>query len=497
MNDEFIDQLAALQDKPLDFSYWAYPWGQAGTELADYFGPDKWQVELFQYIQDQLEAGELIVRVAVKSGHGIGKSAGSSMLTDWGMSTMVGTRGIITANTERQLRTKTWVELAKWRRLSITKELFKLKATSMYSTDVSLASEWRFDQAPWSERNTEAFAGLHNKGKRLLLIMDEASAIADIVFEVAEGALTDKDTQIIIVLFGNPTKNTGRFRECFEGGKHEHRWKQFTVDSRDSAITNKELINQWITDYGIDSDFVRVRALGLFPRHDVQSLISRATVEAAVARPTPTANYAPVVLGVDVARQGDDFAVIYPRQGFDARSRPVERYSKLDLVQLAAKAAEAATKYNATTIFVDTTGVGAGVADILRNNQFNAIDVNFSDAADGVSQDGLRKKLANKRMEIWESLNEYLKHAAIDNLEFGEHTLMDELLSANYFYNTWDAKQLESKRDIKQREKFSPDAAEALAVTLAYPALISVPVMPEELNQFDINQYNPYRRLSL
>ena len=497
MDDDLIEKLALLQNNPLAYAHWAYPWGEEGTELVEFSGPDKWQQELFSYIGNQLSSGEQVIRVAVKSGHGIGKSAASSILVDWGMSTFVNTKGVITANTERQLRTKTWVELAKWRRLSLTRDLFKIKATSMFSNDPELRSEWRFDMAPWSERNTEAFAGLHNKGNRILLIMDEASAIADIVFEVAEGALTDKNTQIIWVLFGNPTRNTGRFRECFEGGKHEHRWKQFTVDSRDSAITNKELINQWITDYGIDSDFVRVRAIGLFPRHDVQSLISRSTVEAAIARPTPTANYAPVVLGVDVARQGDDFAVIYPRQGFDARSRPVERYSKLDLVQLAAKAAEAATKYNATTIFVDTTGVGAGVADILRNNQFNTIDVNFSDAADGVSQDGLRKKLANKRMEIWESLNEYLKHAAIDNLEFGEHTLMDELLSANYFYNTWDAKQLESKRDIKQREKFSPDAAEALAVTLAYPALISVPVMPEELNQFDINQYNPYRRLSL
>ena len=50
--------------------------------------------------------------------------------------------------------------------------MFKIKATSLYSTDPEQSTEWRFDLAPWSERNTEAFAGLHNKGKRIILIMD-------------------------------------------------------------------------------------------------------------------------------------------------------------------------------------------------------------------------------------------------------------------------------------------------------------------------------------
>src|SRR5690606_38633063 len=111
---------------------------------------------------------------------------------------------------------------------------------------------------PWSERNTEAFAGLHNAGKRIIVIFDEASAIPDIIWETTEGALTDVDTEILWFVFGNPTRNTGRFRDCFDGGKFAHRWRQQKVDSRQVQRTNKKEIEDWIADYGLDSDFVRV-----------------------------------------------------------------------------------------------------------------------------------------------------------------------------------------------------------------------------------------------
>ena len=107
MNDDLIEKLALLQNNPLAYAHWAYPWGEEGTELVEFSGPDKWQQELFSYIGNQLSSGEQVIRVAVKSGHGIGKSAASSILVDWGMSTFVNTKGVITANTERQLRTKT------------------------------------------------------------------------------------------------------------------------------------------------------------------------------------------------------------------------------------------------------------------------------------------------------------------------------------------------------------------------------------------------------
>src|SRR5204863_5054542 len=119
------------------------------------------------------------------------------------------------------------------------------------------------------------FAGLHNLGRRILLLMDEASGIPDIIWEVSEGALTDINTQILWIVYGNPIKNRGRFRECFDTGRFAKRWNSRRIDSRTVSFTNKEQIANWIEDWnGEDSDFVRVRVRGIFPRVDADSFIS-------------------------------------------------------------------------------------------------------------------------------------------------------------------------------------------------------------------------------
>lgn len=497
MDEALLSELALCTDDPLRFVYLAYPWGEAGTELAAYDGPDTWQIELLSHIRDELARGEKIIRVAVRSGHGVGKSASFSVVTDWAMSTFEDTRGVVTANTERQLRTKTWVELAKWRRLSLTKDLFKLKATSLFSNDPEHRSEWRFDMSPWSERNTEAFAGLHNKGKRILLVMDEASGIADIVWEVAEGAMTDEDTQIIWLAMGNPTKNTGRFRECFgPDGRFAHRWKQITVDSRTSKITNKKLIDQWIKDYGLDHDFVRVRVLGQFPKHDVSSFISREAVLSALERKLDFTPIEPVVLGVDVARYGNDNSVIFPRQGRDARSRPVEIYSGLSLLDLADRVAGARRKYSASMVYVDATGLGAGLVDILRGMKIPVIEVNFSAAASPSRVQGVRYR--NKRAEIWGAVRDWLPGAALQNVVIDrDYTILDDLTTTQFYYTPNDEIQLEPKEEIRRREGRSPDLADALAVTFAYPELAAVrgPALAEDSFISSLSGYNPYQQI--
>jgi len=476
----------------LRYAYWAYPWGEPG-ELEDYSGPDFWQRQLFSIIRDELCSGQKIIRIAVRSGHGVGKSAGSSMLIDWGMSTFEGTKGVVTANTERQLRTKTWVELAKWRRLSLTRDLFKLKATSLFSSDPDQRSEWRFDMAPWSERNTEAFAGLHNKGKRIILIMDEASGIPDIVWEVAEGAMTDRDTQIIFIVFGNPTKNTGRFRECFGDGRFAGRWHQITVDGRTSSITNKELIEQWIEDYGIDHDFVRVRVLGEFPKHDVSSFISREDVMSAIGRDLGAAPMEQVVLGVDPARFGDDSTVIFPRQGRDARSRPIVRLQGHDTMQVVAKVAELYGQYRASMIYVDATGIGAGIVDRLRELRFPVHEVVFSGKADNLS--GRKASYFNKRAEIWGEMREWLRGAALQNFIIDkDYSIVDDLTTTQFYLNAKDQIQLEPKDEIKRREGRSPDIADALACTFALPTLHQSIFLPQAQVITSLN-YNPYAQV--
>ena len=484
MNDELLIELAQFSNDPLGFVLFAFPWGEVG-ELADYSGPEPWQEKLLH----DLGAGILSIEEAIAlatvlgeeaecnplqfartSGHGIGKSACVAWIILWAISTMEDTKGVVTANTENQLKTKTWAELAKWVRLFIGKDLFKLTATALFSVDPEHEKTWRIDMVPWSEKNTEAFAGLHNKGKRILIMFDEASAIADKIFETTEGALTDKNTQIIWVCFGNPTKNSGRFRECFKGGKFAHRWDSAAIDSREVSITNVAQIDKWIADYGDDHDFVRVRVKGQFPRVDATSFISLEIAREATTRTLPEENYASVVLGVDVARFGDDNSIIYPRQGRDARSRQPRVYKGLNTMQLATQVFNAYIEYSAAAVFVDGGGVGGGVVDRLMEMGVPVYEVTFGGKSDNHNADDPYLKYLNKRAEIWGSMKTWLKRGCIpESVPMVEDELPTELSGPTYTYAREDYIQLESKKDMKRRGIPSPDLSDALACTFAYP----------------------------
>ena len=184
LEESLIEDMAELSQDPLGYCRYAYDWGNG--ELAGYTGPREWQVDILNVIGDHLQGPNRFqpLRIAVAAGHGIGKSALIGMLTGWGMDTCEDCRIVVTANTEGQLRTKTWPEISKWRRLTITEHWWNVPAMSIYSNEPGREKSWRADATPWSEHNTEAFAGLHNKGKRIIVIYDEASKIADKVWEV-------------------------------------------------------------------------------------------------------------------------------------------------------------------------------------------------------------------------------------------------------------------------------------------------------------------------
>ena len=244
--------VASCARDPLRFVEVMFPWGEG--DLAGHAGPDEWQRDILSRIRDGLPSGQAIW-IAVASGHGPGKSALVAWIVLWALSTAVDTRGVVTANTAGQLKTKTWPELAKWHRLCLCGFWFMRTATAIYSADPEHEDTWRIDCIPWSENNTEAFAGLHNQGKRIVVIFDEGSAIPDIIWETTEGALTDQGTEILWAVFGNPTRNVGRFRACFAGGQFHHRWSTRQVDSRTPRMTNKAELDEWIRDYGEDFGF--------------------------------------------------------------------------------------------------------------------------------------------------------------------------------------------------------------------------------------------------
>jgi len=189
-----IEDIAGFTHDPLGYVLYAFPWGEPGTPLENFDGPEDWQKEILEEVGSQLQSGQIsqdealntVVQMAVSSGHGVGKSALCNMIILWSMSTMPDTRGVVTANTQTQLTTKTWAELAKWYSMCINKHWFELTATSLFSRDPGHEKSWRIDAIPWSKEKSEAFAGLHNQGRRILIIFDEASAIPPIIWEGTE-----------------------------------------------------------------------------------------------------------------------------------------------------------------------------------------------------------------------------------------------------------------------------------------------------------------------
>lgn len=490
--DELLLKLASFSKDPYGFVLWAFPWGEPG-ELENSPGPEEWQKEELLAIGAGLKTIDDVIRFATKSGHGIGKSALVSWLILWAMSTFEDTKGVVTANTENQLKTKTWAELAKWHRLFIAKDLFKFTATALFSADKAHEKTWKIDMVPWSERNTEAFAGLHNQGKRILLIMDEASAIPDLIHEVAEGALTDKNTEILWFCFGNPTRNVGRFRQYFDDGTFAHRWRQFTVDSRTVSFTNHKQIEEWIEDYGVDSDFVNVRVRGNFPKTDSDSFISLYAAKMAAERPGIPVPGEPVVLGVDVGRFGDDPSVIYPRRGRDAKTLPIEIMYGADTMQVALRVKRTFEALGAVVVFVDGGGVGGGVADRLRQLRIPIIEI---DSGSKPSNDDPndRSKYGNKRAELWGRGRTWLNTGAIPERISGyDVTLIDELTSPRYGLNNKDAIVLESKRDMRSKRGIkSTNIADALFLTMEADAFSTGLYDTEQVEEIVQKEYDPF-----
>lgn len=454
---QLAQDISRFYDDPYGFVMYVFPWGEKGGPLEDHDGPDYWQRDQLLRIRDAIRADPFAnIQEAIASGHGVGKSAEVAWIILWAMSTRRDLAGWVTANTQTQLKGKTWRELALWHKRAINAHWFTWTATRFYQNDSP--ETWGIDAIPWTEHNSEAFAGLH--AEHVLMIMDEASGIADVIWEVSEGAMTTP--RAMWLCFGNPTRNTGRFRECF--GKNAHRWQHHRVDSRRCKMTNKQKIQEWLEDHGEDSDFFRVRVRGEFPHTAARQLIPANVVAEARARDIspPEYIYAPLHIGVDVARFGDDETVISARQG--RKHREMKIYRGLDNMQVGAEAAAMFRRFSEMgltmgAIFVDGIGTGSGVVDYLNSLHYPVIDVNVGKQAEN------KDLYYNKRVEIWVRLKEWLEKGA-DILDDPE--LADQLVSIEYQYVPQrEVLRLESKDQMKERGLASPDRAESLALTFA------------------------------
>lgn len=443
------DHMAKFVYNPLAFVYYIFPWGEKGTSLAEYDGPDEWQKDILREVGKQAQTGQPI-RIAVRSGHGPGKSALLVWIAYWFISTRPHPQVIVTANTATQLETKTWRELAKWHKLALNKHWFTWTATKFYHNDHK--ETWFASAITWNKDKPESFAGTHEK--HVLMIFDESAHIPKEIWDVAEGAMTSKGAMWFV--FGNPTRNSGKFFDCFHSQKH--RWITREIDSRTAKMTNKQQLNEWIEDYGIDSDFVRVRVLGKEPRSGTTQFFSGELVDEAMSRQLDKKIYqgAPKILSVDVARFGDDTSVIWRRQGLF--SEIAKRISNNNLMDLADAVSREIDVYNPDGKFVDEVGLGAGVIDRLNQLNRKVIGVNGSRKARE------HTKFSNKRAEMYNSLKDWMElGGSLPN----DEALKKQMTSIEFGHDGKDRIQLERKKDFKSRLGRSPDELDGLVYSWA------------------------------
>jgi hypothetical protein len=233
-------------------------------------------------------------------------------------------------------------------------------------------------------------------------------------------------------------------------------------------MTNKAQIAEWVKDYGEDSDFIRVRVRGVFPRAGDLQFIDGERVEAAIARELVTDSEMPLIMGVDIARQGSDQTVIRFRQGIDARSIPAVKFRIPDLMQVASRVLEQVDLHKPDAVFVDATGIGWGVFDRLSQLGCQGlVAVDFGGKADRTDGGNAKALYANKRSEMWGFLKDWCKAGCLPD----DRELTADLTSVEYGYDAANALQLERKQDMRRRGLASPDDGDALALTFAYPVV--------------------------
>ena len=451
------------------FVMYAFPWGVKNTPLARFTGPRKWQREVLRDVTEHIKAqqGKVnfdTIREAVSSGRGIGKSALVSWLVLWMLTTRIGGSVVVSANSENQLRSVTWAELTKWSAMLINSHWWEISATKLvpakWLTDIvekdlkKGTRYWACEGKLWSEENPDSYAGVHNQDG-MMLIFDESSGIPDAIWDVGAGFFTENTPDRYWFAFSNPRRNSGYFFECFNAKRAF--WKSRVVDARTVEDTDKAVYEQIIAEYGENSSQAKIEVYGEFPSAGEDQFIGPTLVDDAMKRPKYKDMTAPIIVGVDPARGGADATVIVVRQGRDLVA--IKRYQGEDTMTIVGRVIEAIEEYKPTLTVIDEGGLGYGILDRLTEQRYKVRGINFGNKAKHPIAFG------NKRAEMWNDMRNWLKSASIPT----DRQLRADLTGPAKRPDSSGTIFLEGKKEMRARGLASPDAADALCVTFAFP----------------------------
>ena len=415
--------------------------------------PEKWQREALYAVRDN-------DRVAIRSGHGIGKTAFLSWLILWWVLTRSPSRVACTANTASQLSDILWAEVAKWHRRMPDglKELIEVT-----SAKVELTGQDSFAVARTARRETpEALQGFHSPN--MLFLVDEASGVDDIIFEVGEGAMSTEGAKTVMT--GNPTRTSGYFYEAFN--KMKDNFFTMKVASQDSTQVGPKFIEDMKAKYGEDSNIFRVRVLGEWPEADDDVVIPLHLLQSAAERDQVPAETTPVVWGLDVARFGTDKSALCKRKG-NVITEPIKSWRNKDLMEICGIILN---EYETTTwsdrpveILVDSIGLGAGVVDRLTELDLPVRGINVAESA------SMGERYGRLRDELWFLGKEWfeMRDCKIPNQE----ELIDDLSKPRFSFLSNGKLKVEGKDEMKRRGLNSPDLADAFCLTFASRASIA------------------------
>jgi hypothetical protein len=467
--------------------------------------PAKWAMDrLSLHLWSKQRAiGEALVtnkKVAVKSGHGIGKSFLAAILVLWWVETHIGedTLVITTGPTGEAVRGIVWEYVRKMHR------------SGDFIGVVSEQAEWKDNNRDIigkgikpADNNNASFNGRHYK--YTLVLIDEACGVPAALFGSAE-AITTTDTCRILAI-GNPVDPNTEFGNIFlgNGGKGLDTWAKITISVTDNPnftgekvpqdmldnLTSQSQVDAWAEKYGRDSNEFKFKVLGEFPESSDSKMFPLHLLYRGMDAVVLPRQDARPVLGVDVARFGGDSSTCI--SNLDGLITIEGKWNGKTTVEVAAAVHEIAVRTHASEVRVDAAGVGGGVVDQLRVLSVNHDYVVWEMLGNGATPDP--KAYRNTRA-FWHGhvydllLNSKISLPDITHNEEATQ-LFEEMRELEKKYTPdWGALQIESKDDMRRRNVKSPDFSDALMYACA--PLGSPDDTRSQFGPGDMASYDPY-----